>query len=438
MQKYFLILFLSLQSLLTLGQRSAVNTADLVITNVSVITMKTNKVLNNQDVVIKTGKIMSIKKHTNKKYKNVMVIDGKNKYILPTLSDAHVHFPETEAEFERVLQLNLINGVTKLRSMRGDWKHIDWRKKYNNVNSFYPKLYLSPPPISRNYDLTTPQIDDFVKSAKQNGFDFIKILSIKDQQVFSELDSFCRKYNINISGHYLKFPNLNEIDEELLFTSNYNSFEHLGGLAGESVETINRRIQWLKSENIFICPTLLWYSIGSGQYSVEELRTLPGMEFISKAQMEEWIEGTNKYRKKIGDVVYKDEVATELKSLDEKYLIIRRLNEAGINMILSPDASSKYMIAGFNMLSEMKLLQKANLSNFEILKMTTVNFATFFNEDYGTIEVNKNADFLILNNNPLEDLQALKNINSIYFNRQFLDSKALEAMKLDLLQSANN
>lgn len=165
---------------------------------------------------------------------------------------------------------------------------------------------------------------------------------------------------------------------------------------------------------------------------------MPGMEFISKAKMEEWIEGTNKYREKIGTMAYQEEVANELKALDEKYKIIKQLNEAGVPMILSPDASSKYMIAGFSVLGEMELLKNAQLSNYEILKMTTVNFAHFFKENYGTIEVGKDADFILLEANPLNDLSALKNIEGVYYNQHFLDKNVLTAMRKGLLSAVEN
>ncbi len=435
MKNLLLISFFTVHTFAFFGQAKDTKTSNVVISNVSVITMKTDAVLKNQDVLIQDGKIISIEKHTKRKHKNSLFVDGKGKFIMPTLSDAHVHFPEDEKDFKRILELNLINGVTKLRSMRGDWKHIEWRKKCNTTTSFYPKLYLSPPPISRSYDLTTNQIEQFVKRAKDNGFDFIKILSIKSQPIFQQLDSVSKIHNMKIGGHYPILASGTEINEDVLFNSNYTSFEHLGGLVGVDSEKLNRRIQLLKDKNIFICPTLSWYSIGSGQYSLEESRNLPGMEFVPKAIVEEWIEGTMKYREKIGDAAYKEEVANELNSLEEKYQVIKKLNDAGVPMILSPDASSNYMIAGFGILGEIELLKKANLSNYEILKMPTVNFSSYFNEDFGTIKIGKNADFMILDNNPLEDLKTLKNIKAIYFNNQFFDQNALQKMRFNLLEA---
>jgi hypothetical protein len=401
---------------------------DLVFKNVNIVSMESDKVLVNQNIAISNGKIMVIENAKKSKLKAEKIIDLKGKYIMPSLADAHVHLPETEEELQRIFDLNLINGVTKLRSMRGDWKHKEWQNKYNTINSINPKLYISAPPISRNLEASTAQLEEFVKAVKEQNYGFIKILSIKNQEIFTKLDSLCKKYDVPLGGHFPRLAMGNSLNEDVFFNSNYKSIEHLGGLVGEP-NLFESRIQAIKKNNIYINPTLLWYSIGSGQYSYEQLEKLNGMEFVSKSTMQEWITKTKEYRTKIGEQAYKDEVAKELKDLQEKYQVIARLQKEGIKMLLSPDASSKYMMTGCNMINEMELLKNANLSNFEILQMATVNFATFHKEDNGMIKVNKPADFIILDQNPLEDLQTLKNIKGVFFNYNYLDTKALDEMK---------
>ena len=432
MKKYLLLLVIVMQSVVSFGQTDIKRISetenritDLVIKNVGVITMKTNEVIKNQDVVIKDGKIITIAKTSKRNYKNSVVIDGSNKYIMPSLSDAHVHLPKDENDLEKVLTLNLINGVTKLRSMRGEWNHLEWRKKYNTAYSFYPKLYLSAPPVSSRYDFSSEQLSAFVKAAK--GFDFIKILSIRNEAVFKDLDSLCKINNIKIGGHFLS-----NVSDDLLFKSNFAAFEHLGGLTADP-ELVENRLQTIKNNKIFICPTLSWYSVGSGRYTYDELRNQSGMEYVSKDEIDGWIEKTKAYRAKIGLEAYKEEVVNELKKLDDKYRVIKKLNDLDVKMILSPDSSSKYMVAGFGVLDEMKLLKNADLSNYDILKMTTVNFASFFNESYGTIEEGKEADFILLNNNPLENLETLKSIQGVFYNKNYLDDKALNKLSKAIL-----
>lgn len=423
MQK--IILFLILAITQTLFSQTSY---DLVFKNVNIVSMENDKVLENQNIAILKGKIVVIENSKNSKLKAEKTIDLQGKYIMPSLADAHVHLPATEEELQKMFDLNLINGVTKLRSMRGDWKHKEWQNKYNTTDSFCPKLYLSAPPIYRNMELTSEQLETFVKAVKEQDYGFIKILSIKSQEIFKQLDDLCKKYDVPLGGHFPRLAMGNSLNEDVFFNSNYKSIEHLGGLVGEP-NMFESRIQAIKKNNIYINPTLLWYSIGSGQYSYEQLEKLNGMEYVSKPTMQEWMEKTKVYRDKIGEQAYKEEVAKELKDLQEKHQVIARLQKEGIKMLLSPDVSSKFMMTGCNMVNEMELLKNANLSNFEILQMATVNFAQFYSENYGTIKANNPADFIVLEKNPLEDLQTLKNVKGVFFNNNFLDSKTLEEMK---------
>lgn len=432
MKKYFLIIMI-FQSLISCTQntnkkditKSEYLASNLVIKNVAVINMVTNKAIKNQDVVVKAGKIISIANAQEQDYKNMVVIDGSGKYMMPSLTDAHVHLPKNESDLERFFILNLINGVTKVRSMRGDWKHLEWREKYNTETSVYPKLYLSAPAISRRDDFSSEELQEFIENARD--FDFVKILSIKNETLFKMLDSLCEVNEIKIGGH---FPS--NLTDAQIFKSSYASFEHLGGLTGQS-ELLENRLQEIKKKTIFICPTLSWYSVGSGRYSYEELRTQPGMQYVSKEVVNSWIEKTKQYRDKLGAKAYKEEVNIELGKLDEKYLIIKKLNELGVNMLLSPDSSSKYMVAGFGVVGEMELLKNAELSNFEILKMATVNFSDLFKEDYGTIEAGKEADFILLNDNPLENINTLKTIEGVFFNENYLSKDALNKLSESIL-----
>jgi alpha-D-ribose 1-methylphosphonate 5-triphosphate diphosphatase PhnM len=396
-----------------------------IVKNVNIIPMNENVVLKNQDVIIKEGKIVSICKSKKSALSGLQEIDGKGKYMMPSLSDAHVHFPENEEEMERVMRLNVINGVTKLRSMRGDWKHIEWREKFNKLGSYYPKLYISPPPISRQHDLSIEQIDQFVMAAKKYNFDFIKILSVKNENILKQIDSVCKSQNISLAGHFLDNPRGVRISDEVFFNSNYKSFEHLGGLTGDS-ESFDSRIQYITNTKMYVCPTLLWYDIGSGQYDSDYLLNQNGMQYFTTETKMEWVAKTNLYKEKTGKEAIDKEILDEQKMLREKFQVVKKLNDLGVKLLLSPDASSKYMVPGFAVFEEMKLYQKSELNNYDILKTTTVNFASLFNENYGTIEVGKDADFILLDENPLESLKTLQNINGVFYNNIFLNEIQLK------------
>lgn len=409
---------------------------DKVFNNVNIVTLDGIKILYGCSIGILDGKIASISNEKNKKLSGKIIFDLNGQYIMPSLSDAHVHFPETEAEMEHMLKFYILNGITKLRSMRGDWKHSKWKLKFNSPSSYFPKLYLSPPPISNKIEFSTEELENYVKTAKSNDFQFIKILGIKTERNFKDLDFFCKKYNLPIAGHFPRSEDI-ELKDDLIFGSNYNSIEHLDGLFREFT-FINQRLIAIKQNKIFICPTLTWYSVGSGRYTVDELKSLPGIDFIHKTKVENWITKTKEYRNKIGDDAYKKEVAEELNKLNEKFEIVNKLHSIGIKMLLSPDSSSKYIIPGFSLVEEMKLLKHSKIDNIEILKMATTNFSDLFNGNYGKIEVGKDADFIVLNENPLFEMETLKNIKGICFNNFYLSSSQLEKLKSELLKEVNN
>lgn len=425
MQRLLILLAISL-----FGYYSQAQDADYIFKNVNIVSMTNDKVIEKQNVVIKNGKIIEISDKTKHTSKNI--IDAKGKYIMPTMADAHVHFPESDEELEKVMKLNLINGVTKLRSMRGSWNDLERKNKYNSKESYYPKMYLSPPPIHRSHEFSVKELEDYIKASKDYGFDFVKILSIKNPALLKQMDSLCKKYNVNIGGHYPDNPKGIRFSDETVFSTNYNSIEHLGGLVGEP-ESYENRIKNIKQNNIFICPTMQWYAIGYGQYGIDEMLNQKGMEYIPTDIKTDWAEKSQLYRDKLGKEGFEEERIKYASEMQERFNVTKRLNDEGVKLLLSPDSSSKFIVSGFGMLEEMKLYRKAGLSNFDILRSATTNFALLFNENYGTIETGKNADFILLSQNPLNDLKALENVEAIFYNNHYLDQKQLNEIAKSVL-----
>ncbi|UPT71845.1 MAG: amidohydrolase family protein [Flavobacterium sp. JAD_PAG50586_2] len=410
---------------------------DYLFTNVNIVTMNNETILKNKDVAVKDGKITGIVNTKKGSYEPLKTIDCKGKYLTPTLADAHVHLPDDEKELEKVLTLDLINGVTKIRSMRGDIKHLEWKKKYNAPNSIYPKMYLSGIPVHRSQDFTNEQLEQYVKSSKSAGFDFIKILSIKNKDIFTQLDKLAKENNIKMAGHFPSDPKGVVISDEIIFNSNLNSMEHLGGLIGEPA-SFESRIKSMKEKNVFSCPTLRWYEIAYGEFDLNLVQKQRGIEYIDPKIVASWVDKTTKYREKMGEKALEEELDLYAKEIDERLKVIKRLNSEGIKLLLSPDSSSKFIVPGFGMMQEMQLYKKAGLSNFDVLKSATVNYANYTNDSsFGTIETGKNADFLILSKNPLENIQALESIEGIFFNNNYLNKTKLEELANSVLPSKN-
>lgn len=428
-KSFLLISFFGINALI--GQNSKIE-VDAIIKNTSVITMTKSNVDKNQNIVIKEGKIIDITQNI-KPYVSRKIIDGKNKFVMPSLSDAHVHFPETEEEFEKALKLYQINGVTRLRSMRGEIKHIEWKQKYNSQDSKFPKLYLSTIPISKNLKFDNAKLVSFVENSKNAGFDFIKLLSINSASQFKQLDSICKAKNFKIAGHFPSNAESINLTDEDFFNSEFTSIEHLGGLINPKGK-LESRIKKIKEKGIYVCPTFRWYELSYNQIPIEELQKQKSLNYVSIFTINKWNEEFKKNKEKLGEAEFIKKTNELSNEINERLNVIKLLHQEKIPLLIGPDSSHDFSVYGFDILEEMKLFQKAGLSNYEILKAGTINFANYVKDNsFGSIEKNKNAELIILNGNPLEDLKNIQNIEGIYFNNSFLDKEKLKEISTELI-----
>ncbi|MFI2812669.1 amidohydrolase family protein [Microbulbifer sp. M83] len=85
--------------------------------------------------------------------------------------------------------------------------------------------------------------------------------------------------------------------------------------------------------------------------------------------------------------------------------MMRKLHEHKVPMVAGTDG-----LPGFTLLRELELYAKAGIPNADVLRTATVNPAKVVGklQTNGTISVGKDADLVLLDGNPLEDISALR------------------------------
>jgi len=91
------------------------------------------------------------------------------------------------------------------------------------------------------------------------------------------------------------------------------------------------------------------------------------------------------------------------------------------------------MVPGTDLHNELALLVEAGLSPLEALQTATLNPATFLGETetYGTIEVGRAADLLVLDENPLEDINHTRKINAVMLGGKYFPIALIRARALN-------
>ncbi len=146
------MLILRVAAIAWLLQAFPASAAQTVFVNVNVVPMTSETVTAAQTVIVEDGKIVTIGGVDDIPIaKDAVVIDGTDRFLMPGLSEMHAHIPRvTSTDLERVLGLNVANGVTIVRGMLGRPAHLDLRQQIHSGKVLGPRLFTSGPSFNGN------------------------------------------------------------------------------------------------------------------------------------------------------------------------------------------------------------------------------------------------------------------------------------------------
>lgn len=397
--------------------------------NVNIVTMLNNTVLANQTVLVADGIIDFIGDSEQVNIpEDTSVIDGKDKYLMPALIDMHVHLGDNEDD----LLLFLVNGITTIRNMWGyenfrlrNWlfgtrvfNHLDLRDKINNGFVLGPSILSAGPMIEGEIPFFPKFMVKSIKSIKvaekvvqdqvDKGYDLIKLYSTVSEDVFSTLVCTAQKNNIPISGHV---PD--KVGIKNVINAKVTSIEHLLGffnpynpeLAVKENE-ISEIAQQSAENNVSHCPTLIASERICNIEALEKYKSEPEMEYLPKRVKR----GMEFLLKTSSSLFKKKNLKPNHEYIPFLFKVIQELKRQGTGILLGTDKGTPYVVAGFSLHRELQLLKMAGLTPFEAIQAGTVNAAKCLRKEaeIGTIEVGKRADLLLVEQNPLNNLDTIK------------------------------
>ncbi len=403
---------------------------NLVLQGVNVVPVNTNTIIKGCDVFIKGGKIEKIIPASSLPYaKNYTVVDCQNKYVMPGLADMHAHFPDEKSpiQLQEYLKLNLAAGVTTIRSMRGEEYQLALRDSVRSQKKVAPNIYVSYVLSDKDSLWTKDSVEKIVSNAKLKKYDFLKYLGGINATNMNYLVESCKKNKMSIAGHAYNRSLLRSVD------AGFTSVEHYQPVLGLYMKdslSFNKNIALLKEKQTALCPTLSFYHVYSFRFTNEELLKRNGMQHVSKKVSDEWMkeysEAVSGTQKQMGDNFETKYKASYQKQFSDFNRVFKKMTDDGVLMLLSPD-DGFFNVPGFSMVEEMKLYKQAGLTNYQILKAATLNAAVYFKEDksWGSIAVGQKANLLLLNANPLENIDNVSKVEGTILNGKYYSQKEL-------------
>lgn len=446
MKNIFFILFAFFFLSCTAQQTADNRVKEIVFSNVNIIPMDKKEVLLNRDVVIKSGMITAIGLTSKVKYsKDALVIDAKGKYLLPGLAEMHAHVPPVDdlQPMKDVLMLFALNGVTTIRGMLGHPRHIELRGKISSGVIMGPRFITSGPSFNGNSVKTTEAAAAMVKDQKKAGYDFLKLHPGITKENFAVIAATAKTINIPFAGH-VSF----DVGVWRAVNAGYATIDHLDGFVESLVpgiekmkeqETglfglfiadkvdesgIQKLMDSLRYHHIWVVPTQAlaerWFH---PTRDADSLGNEPEMKYMDPNTVKNWITAKKNL---LNNPNYKS--STVMRLIEIRRKLIYECNKNGVGLLLGSDAPQVFDVPGFSVHQELRYLVDAGLTPYEALKTGTVNVGQFLKRvDIGIIKTGAVSDLLLLNGNPLDDINQSKNIEGVMMGHLWLNKEYINA-----------
>ncbi|MCG2417797.1 amidohydrolase family protein [Aequorivita sp. F47161] len=444
-----------------------------IINNVNIIDVETGNIAYNQYVLIEKSRISKIDSTKINVSDDALIIDGAGKYVIPGLWDMHTHSNQHSEWLHHPLYI--ANGITSVRDMSGQlnkkdsyWvgskERLQWNKDVENNSRVSPKYVLQSsyqmdgekaiPEESPNFfKLENPsQVDSLLQFYENEKVDFIKVYQQLPKDTYEALAEKAPKYGLHLAGHKPMFLSLEEA-----INLGQKSFEHGRIFMYEcfpEADSLKNPNHWetyfskskakivqqfdsvqakelmrlMQQENAYWTPTLQTLKFEANAHKNSFTNT-NNLKYVTQVRKKLWWKYDTDYNKEKNLESEGNSVSEQFFEASKKQVAMA--NKIGVSIMAGTDVTDSYVFAGFSLHDELHELTKSGLTNLEALKSATIVPARFSNKekDFGTVDIGKKADLIVLNKNPLHNINNTMDIYGLFLNGIYYNEEKLTELK---------
>lgn len=447
------------------------------IQNVTVI-HPINGLIANQTVIVQGEKILKVVSSNELQLspKN-KIIDGTGKYLMPGLWDAHIHFAYMEELAPSMFDLFLGYGITSVRDTGGEINFVkSWKDKALADPKNAPRVMIAGPLLDglpNVYDGSDPghpplsvglatedAITKKLNELDSLGVDLLKAYEMLSPEQFTQITKIAKEKGLKITGHV-------PLSMDVVSASNagLSSMEHLRNLelscASNADELWQQRLLLLKEEKDSAGGALrskihdLQREVAVKNYDDNkaneilkvlaknetwQIPTLALSAFLTNRHFEneDWQESIaflpesiEQKWKESAETLNKTPVTPFRIQYSEWFInMVNKVHNAEIEIMAGTDSPIALLTPGQSLHEELAMLVKAGLTPLEAIKTATINPAKYFNleNELGLIQEGMWADMVLLDANPIENIENTKTIHAVIKNGKYFDRNELQTI----------
>lgn len=447
---------------------------DFLVRNVAIVDVVDGGILRGRDVVVRGGRIDSIGTSTpGSGQGGLVVVDGTRKFLVPGLWDMHVHSLKISPQYNH--PLFIAKGVTGVREMWGCTSLPDsfvacgedierWREGLRDRSQLAPR-YIQRSSFAINGEQGVPaaapaffkarnaeEVRALVAHHAGDGVELLKTYTNLSAAAYEALAAEARKHGLLLAGHRPVRVSL-----EKVLAAKQHSIEHPRDFLLEcyrgaaefralpdpmAAYTTGMRARLIDEHDPERCAELMAAMAASDTWWTPTLQVLRmsalagGREFREDPRRRYipfliragfWGPDADRAAENAAHGTGRDLHAQLYQlALDN----VRQAHGAGVRIVAGTDAGDTYVFPGFAIHDELAELVRAGLAPADALRSATIDAARFSAQarDYGSIEVGKVADMILLDADPLTDIRNTGKIAGLFFNGQYLDRAALDEL----------